>query len=93
MLARAIRRAGSAEPAAVLAALHTVSFEAPQGLVQIDADNRHCFLWPRIGRSRHDGTFEILHSSSTLVRPDPYLVWEPLALSALTGEQMLRLVS
>ena len=93
MLARAIRRAGSAEPAAVLAALHTVSFDAPQGLVQIDADNRHCFLWPRIGRSRHDGTFEILHSSSTLVRPDPYLVWEPLALSALTGEQMLRLVS
>ncbi|MCA3445271.1 MAG: transporter substrate-binding domain-containing protein [Rhodobacter sp.] len=93
MLARAIRRAGSAEPAAVLAALHTVSFEAPQGLVQIDAENRHCFLWPRIGRSRHDGTFEILHSSSKLVRPDPYLVWEPLALSALTGEQMLRLVS
>lgn len=93
MLARAIRRAGSAEPAAVLAALNTVSFDAPQGLVQIDADNRHCFLWPRIGRSCADGTFEILHSSSKLVRPDPYLVWEPLALPALAGEKMLRVVS
>jgi len=93
MLARAIRRAGSAEPGAVLAALNTISFEAPQGLVQIDADNRHCFLWPRIGRSRADGTFEILHSSSKLVRPDPYLVWEPLALSAMAGEKMLRVVS
>lgn len=93
MLARAIQRAGSAEPTAVLAALNTVSFEAPQGLVQIDPDNRHCFLWPRIGRSRADGTFEILHSSNKLVRPDPYLVWEPLALSARTGEKMLRVVS
>lgn len=93
MLARAIRRAGSAEPDAVLAALNTISFEAPQGLVQIDAENRHCFLWPRIGRSRADGTFEILHSSSKLVRPDPYLVWEPLALSAMAGEKMLRVVS
>lgn len=93
MLARAIKRAGSADPDAVLAALNMVSFDAPQGLVQIDPDNRHCFLWPRIGRSRADGTFEILHSSNKLVRPDPYLVWEPLALAALTGEKMLRVVS
>lgn len=93
MLARAIKRAGSADPDAVLAALNTVSFDAPQGPVHVDPDNRHCFLWPRIGRSRADGTFEILHSSNKLVRPDPYLVWEPLSLSALTGEKTLRVVS
>ncbi len=93
MLARAIQRAGSAEPGAVLAALNTVSFEAPQGMVHIDPENRHCFLWPRIGRSRADGTFEILHSSNKLVRPDPYLVWEPVALAARTSEKMLRVVS
>ncbi len=93
MLARAIQRAGSAEPGAVLAALNTVSFEAPQGSVQIDPENRHCFLWPRIGRSRLDATFEILHSSNRLVRPDPYLVWEPLARATLTGEKTLRVVS
>lgn len=93
MLARAIQRAGSAEPDAVLAALNSVSFEAPQGSVHIDPDNRHCFLWPRIGRSRANGTFEILHSSNKLVRPDPYLVWEPLARAVLSGEKMLRVVS
>ena len=93
MLARAIKSAGSAEPAAVLAALNSVSFDAPQGLIHIDPENRHCFLWPRIGRSRADGTFEILHSTNRLVRPDPYLVWEPLSLSTPLGEKMLRVVS
>jgi branched-chain amino acid transport system substrate-binding protein len=93
MLARAIRYAGSADAEAVLQALSAVSFEAPQGLVQIDPDNRHSYLWPRIGRSRADGTFEILHDSSKMVRPDPYLVWEPLSPTATTGEKMLRVVS
>lgn len=93
MLARAIRQAGTAEPQAVLRALSTVSFDAPQGLVRIDPENRHSYLWPRIGRSRSDGTFEILHSSNRLVRPDPYLVWEPLSLTAQTGGKMLRVVS
>ena len=93
MLARAIRLAGSAEPEAVLQALGEVAFDAPQGLVRIDPENRHSFLWPRIGRSRADGTFEILHNSNRLVQPDPYLVWEPLALMPVAGEKMLRVVS
>ena len=93
MLARAIRLAGTSEPGAVLQALSMVEFDAPQGLVRIDPENRHCFLWPRIGRSRADGTFEILHSSNKLVQPDPYLVWEPLSRSALMGDKMLRVVS
>lgn len=93
MLAQAIWRAGSADPAAVLTALGAVEFDAPQGPVRIDPENRHCFLWPRIGRSRRDGTFEIIHDSNKVVRPDPYLVWEPLTLSASTSEAMLRVVS
>ncbi len=93
MLAQAIRRAGSADPAAVLNALSAVEFDAPQGAVRIDPENRHCFLWPRIGRSRRDGTFDIIHDSNKMVRPDPYLVWEPLSLSNLANEKMLRVVS
>ncbi len=92
MLARAIQLAGSSDPASVLAALSAVEFDAPQGAVRIDPDNRHCFLWPRIGRSRLDGTFDILHGSTKRVRPDPYLVWEPLSLSA-SPEKHLRVVS
>jgi branched-chain amino acid transport system substrate-binding protein len=93
MLARAIQSAGSAHPGAVLSALSDVSLEAPQGPVRIDPENRHSYLWPRIGRSRRDGTFDILHSSNRLVRPDPYLVREPLSLASLPGEKMLRVVS
>lgn len=93
MLARAISVAGSSLPGPVLQALGTVSFDAPQGLVRIDPENRHCFLWPRIGRSCADGTFDILHSSNKMVRPDPYLVWEPVSLSPQAADKMLRVVS
>lgn len=93
MLARSIRKAGTADPVIVLEALGSVELDAPQGLVRIDPDNRHCYLWPRIGRSRADGTFEILHSSNKMVRPDPYLVWEPVSLAPEAGAKMLRVVS
>ncbi|WP_295019414.1 transporter substrate-binding domain-containing protein [Tabrizicola sp.] len=81
VLARAIRIAQSTEVPAVLAALKDVRFQAPQGPVSISAENRHSFLWPRIGRSRSDGTFDIIHESSNVVEPDPYLVWEPLTFA------------
>ena len=51
LLARAIRRAGTPDMAAVRAALPHVAMEAPQGRVLVDGDNRHCHLTPRIGVS------------------------------------------
>lgn len=105
LLARAIRLAQASDPAAVLAALARVDFDAPQGPIRVDAENRHCFLWPRIGRSRSDGSFDIIHESSLMVRPDPYLVWEPdgarghgvsgqgVSGQGATGQASLRVVS
>jgi ABC-type branched-subunit amino acid transport system substrate-binding protein len=49
LLARAVRRAGTAEMIAVRAALPQIAVDAPQGQVWIDRDNRHCYLTPRIG--------------------------------------------
>jgi branched-chain amino acid transport system substrate-binding protein len=77
LLARAIAAAGSAGFEAVRAALPAVSFEAPQGMVRIDPENRHAFLRPRIGLSQADGTFRIVAACPSEVRPDPYLVWQP----------------
>jgi branched-chain amino acid transport system substrate-binding protein len=88
LLARAIRKAESAEFGAVRRAAGEIAFSAPQGPVRIDPENRHCWLHPRIGRSTADGCFDILHESPAAVRPDPYLVWEQSARSAPT----LRLV-
>ena len=76
LLARAIARAGSTDLNAVLESVGSIDFAAPQGTVRIDAENRHCHLWPRIGRSQTDGTFKIIHESNVQVPPDPYLVWD-----------------
>jgi len=96
LLARAISAAGSADFGPVRRALSDVSFEAPQGMVRIDPENRHAFLWPRIGLSRQDGTFEIVGEYPSAVRPDPYLVWEPAreeAEAARAARPTMRLVS
>jgi branched-chain amino acid transport system substrate-binding protein len=95
LLARAIRGAGGTGFATVRAAAAAVVFDAPQGRVRVDPDNRHCWLRPRIGRSRADGAFDILHESAAPVRPDPYLVWEPPMRSAgaLGSGRDLRIVS
>jgi len=82
LLARAIRKAGSSAFEPVRRAAGDVTFDAPQGAVRIDPENRHCWLRPRIGRSTTAGDFEILHESPMAVQPDPYLVWEQAARPA-----------
>lgn len=95
LLARAIAGAGGAQIEAVRGALAGVSFDAPQGAVRIDPDNRHAFLWPRIGLSQADGTFRIVAESPSAVKPDPYLVWQgPRTTADAAGvPPHLRLVS
>lgn len=82
LLARAVKRAGTTELGPVRDALPSIEIEAPQGSVRIDPENRHCFLRPRIGRSRPDGLFDLVWEAPAEVRPDPYLVWHPLADTA-----------
>ena len=76
LLARAVRRARSADPFAVRAALPHIAIKAPQGEVHVDRDNRHCYLTPRIGVSNAAGGFDIIYEATGPVRPDPYLVWQ-----------------
>lgn len=90
LLARAIAGAGSAALEPVRAAVAQVRFDAPQGPVRVDPENRHCCLRPRIGRSTAAGDFEILSESPAPVRPDPYLVWESPVRAEAPG---LRVVS
>jgi ABC-type branched-subunit amino acid transport system substrate-binding protein len=84
LLALAIRRARTADPLAVRAALANVAITAPQGEVHVDRDNRHCYLTPRIGVSNAAGGFDIIYEAARPLKPDPYLVWhEPKAAPAL----------
>jgi urea transport system substrate-binding protein len=73
LLARAIRRAGSADVGAVRGAAANHRYDAPQGPVWVDPDNNHCFLTPRLARSVHGGQFKIFWEADAPERPDPYL--------------------
>jgi urea transport system substrate-binding protein len=73
LLARAIRRAGSAAVGAVRRAAANHRYDSPQGPVWVDPDNNHCFLTPRLARSVHGCQFDIFWEADTPERPDPYL--------------------
>ncbi len=75
LLARAAERAGSTEFEAVREAVRDLTFDAPQGRVTVDGENLHCWMRPRMGRSRKDGSFDIVMEHPEALRPDPYLTW------------------
>ncbi len=73
LLARAIRRAGTTEIAAVRRAAANHRYDSPQGPVWVDPANNHCFLTPRLARSVQGSQFEIFWEADAPERPDPYL--------------------
>jgi branched-chain amino acid transport system substrate-binding protein len=73
LLARAIRRAGSADVAAVRRAAANHRYDSPQGPVWVDPDNNHCYLTPRLARSVPGCQFKIFWEADAPERPDPYL--------------------
>jgi branched-chain amino acid transport system substrate-binding protein len=73
LLARAIRRAGSTDVAAVRRAAANHRYDSPQGPVWVDPDNNHCFLTPRLARSVPGCQFKIFWEADAPERPDPYL--------------------
>ena len=73
LLARAIRRAGSTDIAAVRRGAANHRYQSPQGPVWVDPDNNHCFLTPRLARSVPGCRFDIFWEADAPQRPDPYL--------------------
>lgn len=73
IVADALRRAKTDNIDKLRPAILGATLDAPQGPLRIDPTNAHTYLWPRIGRAKQDGQFEILAESDNAVRPDPYL--------------------
>ncbi|CAO3424626.1 transporter substrate-binding domain-containing protein [Azospirillum endophyticum] len=86
LLTRAIAACGTDEVRTVKAAVSRLRLAAPQGEVWVDGETLHCHLTPRIGRSRHDGAFDVLMEETSPVAPDPYLVRSWLPITAWTAE-------
>lgn len=74
--AQAVRDAGTDDVKEVRKALPDQSFNAPEGLVSVDADNNHTWKTVRIGKIRADGGFDIVWTSDEPVRPVPYPVYK-----------------
>lgn len=72
-------RQNSFEAAVIRNDLAVNAFEAPQGLVSLDPDNSHFYLWPRIGRLESTGQFTIVEQTPRSMKPDPYLINHSLA--------------
>lgn len=78
LFAMALERAGTLDTQRLVDSALGLSLEAPEGPIQIDPDNNHTWLTPRIGRARRDGSFEIVWEAKAPVKPDPYLAVSPL---------------
>lgn len=48
---------------------------APQGLVKLDPENQHTYLWPKIGQWQKSGQAKIIHESKKWVEPKPYWMY------------------
>jgi len=73
MVSEIIAQLGSANVELVRNKLFDLEFAAPQGLIKLDAQTNHSYLWPRIGRVNEAGQFDILEESRMPIKPDPYL--------------------
>ncbi|PHQ71393.1 MAG: N-acetylmuramoyl-L-alanine amidase [Sneathiella sp.] len=74
IFANAVRLCGTTETDQVLDALSGAVFKGPGGDLFVDIDTNHFTLRPHVGRSTKDGNFEVVWKSSSVIRPDPYLV-------------------
>jgi branched-chain amino acid transport system substrate-binding protein len=83
---RALTQAGSLDTQRLVDAALGLSLDAPEGPIQIDPDNNHAWLTPRIGRVRPDGEFDIVWEGKSPIKPDPYLSISPIGGRWLTEE-------
>ena len=74
LIAKALRQTGSDNIAKLMKGILGAQFQAPQGVIKVDEQNHHTYLWPRIGRVNASGQFDIVEESPQWVKPDPYLV-------------------
>jgi len=70
--AQAVESAKSANPLSVRAAIGDQTYDAPEGLVYIDAETQHTWKAARIGRIRGDAQFDIVWETDKPVRPVPF---------------------
>ena len=72
LFAQALRKAGTDDVTAIRESARGIHFTAPEGSIRIDPDNLHLHRIARIGKLKEDGQFQIIWSSESPLKPDPY---------------------
>src|SRR5262249_33219824 len=83
--AKAVAAAKSDDVSAIRRAVKGLTFEAPEGPIEIDAITQHCTKFIRIGQIRQSGRFKVIYSSDDLIHPIPY----PTTRSRAAWEELL----
>lgn len=74
LFAAALERAGSTDLDRLLPALSSVEYDAPQGVVKIDAATNHTHLWPRVAKINEKGLYDIVYDPGLRIAPDPFML-------------------
>jgi branched-chain amino acid transport system substrate-binding protein len=86
LFARALERAGTLDPERLRMEVLGLEISAPQGVVMIDPDNSHTYLWPRIGMTETGRKLKVVAEFKQAMKPDPYLV-NYSGLGRINGDQ------
>lgn len=73
--AQAVIDAETDDVASVREAIKRQSWNAPEGVVYVDPENRHTWKTVRIGRVNNNGLFDVVWSSGRPVRPVPFPIF------------------
>lgn len=74
--AEAVRKAGTANPEAVLRAIRGLSFDAPEGEIWVDELSLNTWKTARLGVIRPSGQIAGVWQSGAVIEPQPYSVYE-----------------
>ncbi len=78
MWAQAVTKAGTTDVDAVRTAMAGQTFDAPSGFtLKMDETNHHLHKPVMIGEIRADGQFDIVHSTPTTIRAEPWSPYVP----------------
>ncbi|MDD5056065.1 MAG: transporter substrate-binding protein [Candidatus Peribacteraceae bacterium] len=72
LFAAAVKKAGTDDVRTINAAARGLSFAAPEGNAYLDPDNGHTHRFARIGQLQEDGQYNVVWSSETTIKPDPF---------------------
>lgn len=87
LFAKALERAGTLDPDRLRAEVLGLEIAAPQGMVMVDPDNSHTYLWPRIGITEAGRKFKVVAEFKQAMKPDPYLM-NYVGLSRITQDRV-----